>query len=152
MKFRKIKIPQAEWDKATQDKFAKWEQTNLTEEERLGLAYCRFNCWQWDDIFCPCPEGFYDLPRFSDKPGVLTREKYIRRPRKQIKEYLGEAKTSMYWWKFALGRSESEWREWYFVERLEEERRSQALWNIARSVWFFLLGSALSLWIMRLIR
>lgn len=152
MKFKKIKISQAEWDKATQDKFAKWEQTNLTEEERLGLAYCRFNCWQWDDIFCPCPEGFYDLPRFSNGAGVLTREKYIRRPKKQIEEYLGKTKTSMYWWKFELGRSESEWREWYFVDRLEAERRSQALWNIVRGLWFFLLGSALSLWIMRLIR
>ena len=146
------KVFQSDFDKAKQDAYAEWENANLTVEERLGLAYCRLNSYLWDELIAPCPEGFYDLPCFSNGAGVLTREKYIRRPRKQIKEYLGEAKTSMYWWKFALGRSESEWREWYFVERLEEERRSQALWNIARSVWFFLLGSALSLWIMRLIR
>lgn len=150
MKFRKI--PLGAFDKELQDEFAKIEQTNLTDEERLGLAYCRLNSYLWDELIAPCPEGFYDLPCFSNGAGVLTREKYTRRPKKQIKEYLGEAKTSMYWWKFALGRSESEWREWYFVDRLEAERRSQALWNIVRDLWFFLLGSALSLWIMRLIR
>lgn len=123
MKFKKIKIPQAEWDKATQDKFAKWEQTNLTEEERLGLAYCRFNCWQWDDIFCPCPEGFYDLPRFSDKPGVLTREGFIDVQLEEIERTLTPAQQSMYWWKFEMNATEDEWRQWYYIDRIIENAK-----------------------------
>lgn len=114
MKFKKI--PLGAFDKELQDEFAKIEQTNLTDEERLGLAYCRLNSWQWDDLFGPCPEGFYDLPYSSGKPGVLTRDVYTQRPKEQIRAELGIAKVSMYWWKFILGKSEEEWKRWYYTE------------------------------------
>lgn len=121
MKFRKI--PLGAFDKELQDEFAKIEQTNLTAEERLGLAYCRFNCWQWDDIFCPCPEGFYDLPRFSDKPGVLTREGFIDVQLEEIERTLTPAQQSMYWWKFKLNATEDEWRQWYYIDRIIENAK-----------------------------
>lgn len=100
--------------------YDQYDVAGLTKEERLGLAYCRFNSGLWDDIFCDCPEGFYDLPLTSDKPGVLTRRTYTAAPREQIREMLSEAQRSMYWWKFAVGKTEEAWRRWYYIDQPKE--------------------------------
>ena len=39
-----------------------WLQ-NLNKIDRLGLAYCRLNCWEWDNIIGPKPEGFDNASR-----------------------------------------------------------------------------------------
>lgn len=121
MKFKKMNVTQADIDKAVQDDYAQWDSADLTEKERLGLAYCRFNAWQWDDIFAPCPENFYSLPSFSNDPNTLTRDMYIKRPMEQINEKLSTAERSMYWWKFRLKKTEAEWRQWYYIDLPAED-------------------------------
>lgn len=115
-----VGIPQEEQDRECQAMYDQYDTAGLTKEERLGLAYCRFNSGLWDDIFSSCPEGFYELPLTSDKPGVLTRRTYTAAPREQIRKMLSEAQRSMYWWKFAVGKTEEEWRRWYYIDRPRE--------------------------------
>lgn len=150
MRFEKIPHSDKEWDEAVTANYAAYEKPDMSEKERLGLAFCRLNSWLWDDIVGECPKNFYSLPHHSEDG--KSRSAYITVPLRKIVVKLGEEDSSKYWWLYGLGRTESEWREWYFVDRLKEERRSQALWNIARSAWLILLVSALCLWIMRLIR
>lgn len=119
-KFTYVGISQEEWDKGNRAMYDKWDTADLTKEERLGLAYCRFNNGLWDDIFAPCPEGFYDLPIISGKPGVLTRRAYTATPREQIRGMLSEEQLDMYRWKFNLGKTEEEWRQWYYIDRPKE--------------------------------
>jgi len=76
--------------------------------DRIGEAYVRMNCWEWDDICGPKPDGYdeltgnekYKLPAFSDAFD-------------QIKRHLSHEQRSMYWWTIALGRTQEAWREWY---------------------------------------
>lgn len=150
MKFEKTLHIDEKWDEALTAQYAAYEKPDMSEKERLGLAFCRLNSWLWDDMVGECPKDFYSLPHHSEDG--KSRSDYITVPLEEIEAKLGEEDSSKYWWLYGLGMTEIEWYEWYFGERLEEERRSQALWNIARSLWFFLLGSALALWIMRLIR
>lgn len=37
-------------------------EEDLTHEERLALAWCRLNRWEWDEYIGPKPDGFDDLP------------------------------------------------------------------------------------------
>ena len=84
-------------DKILQIRFAKWEKTCRTEEERLGLAYCRFNCWQWDELCGPCPENFYELLPFSRLQGQKTRKDYIDEKIEWVWQQLGAKKCLHYW-------------------------------------------------------
>ena len=34
------------------------KEKELTQTERLGLAYCRLNCWEWDDFIGEKPKDF----------------------------------------------------------------------------------------------
>ena len=34
------------------------QEKKLNYVDRLGLAYCRLNSWEWDDAVGPKPEGF----------------------------------------------------------------------------------------------
>lgn len=97
-------------------------ESTLNETERLGLAWCRLNMWEWDD-YLPRPKGFDQLPhhpkyiswpirwRVSSK---LTQEDYIIAAMKNIEGSIGPAYTSMCWWRFALKKSYAEWKDWYF--------------------------------------
>ena len=119
-KFTRVEIQQEEQDRGCQAMYDQYDTADLTKEERLGLAYCRFNNGLWDDIFASCPEGFYNLPLISDKPGVLTRRAYTATPREQIRGMLSEEQLDMYRWKFNLGKTEEEWRQWYYIDRPRE--------------------------------
>lgn len=95
-----------------------WLQ-NLNKIDRLGLAYCRLNCWEWDNIIGPKPEGFDNLPDFDPKKGRLfhktqkSKEDYIGPAMKAIESIIGAANVSRCWWKFVLGKTEDEWFRWF---------------------------------------
>lgn len=150
MKLKEIPCSDKKWDEIVTARYAACEKPDMSEKERLGLALCRLNSWLWDDVVGECPKDFYSLPHYSTDG--KSRSDYITGPLREIKAKLGEEDSSKYWWLYGLGITESKWREWYFAERLEEERRSQTLWNVARGLWLILLVSTLCLWIMRLIR
>lgn len=95
--------------------------------DRLGLAFCRLNCYEWDEIVGPKPEGYDELPdedSFSIKK-ILNHKKYRRNPSKYeyihpaieaIKSIIGDANCSRCWWIYKLGRTEQEWFRWYCSE------------------------------------
>lgn len=86
--------------------------------ERLGIAWCRLSNWQWDELLGDKPEGFDDLPetvpfrRFFPKRENCKMNIVLPLMNK-IERIIGDAGTSRAWWKYELGRSEEEWREWY---------------------------------------
>lgn len=112
------------------------DESTLSKVDRLGLAYCRFNRWGWDEIAGPKPEGFDGLPdhdRYSAErishPFImfilskLLPAKYAKRPTKHdfispimrgIESEIGEANTSRCWWIYVMKRTEEDWRSWYY--------------------------------------
>lgn len=114
------------------------EIASLSKVDRLGLAACRFNCWEWDDFIGPKPDDFDELPlwdMYSSKRirhpfimGILSRifpNKYAKRRNKSdliapvmkaLKMEIGDANIDRCWWKFALHKSEEEWRLWYYLD------------------------------------
>lgn len=105
-----------DWDKGI-------DEAALSRTDRLGLAYCRLNGYQWDDLIGPKPEGFDELPEELALPQRLTskgarcKSDFVRPAILGIESIIGEAATSRCWWKFRLGRSEEEWFAWYVTER-----------------------------------
>ena len=100
------------------------DESSLTRTDRLGLAYCRLNCWGWDEILGPKPEGFDEMPDTDDgyangkRTVYPTKADYITPAMKGIEDIIGEANTSRCWWVFELGRTEEEWFRWYTRDRL----------------------------------
>ena len=100
------------------------DESKLNRIDRLGLAYCRLNCYQWDDLVGPKPEGFDDLPRSASRHMPWQKKKpsksdYIRPAIEGIKSIIGEANASRCWWLFVLGKTEEEWFRWYVTERFK---------------------------------
>lgn len=139
-----------EWDEFQIAEYAAYEKPDMSETDRLGLAYCRLNSWLWDDIVGECPKDFYSLPRYASCE--KSRRVYIEQPFKELREKLGAENCSKYWWIYKLGEPEDAWREWYFYEREKQTRRSKVLCNIVRSLWLLLVGATIGLLIMRLIQ
>lgn len=107
---------------------------SLNKTDRLGLAYIRLRCVLWDEILGPKPEGFDDLPKFSEdikrpfRPRQHTRSKYdyTNAAAEAIEEIIGEANISRFRWVVVFGKTEEEWLRWYTVERfLSPEERKQ---------------------------
>lgn len=97
------------------------DESTLKFNERLGLAYCRLNCWQWDEIIGTKPEGFDDLPDCrhpSHGSQGLYKEDFVTPACNAIASILGSAQCSRYWWRFKLGRSDAEWVQWYIQDRI----------------------------------
>ena len=97
--------------------------SSLDHVERLGLAFCRLNNWEWDPMLGPKPEGFDDLPHFDPRGSLMrkiiprrTKEDYITPVMHRITEIIGKANTSRCWWLFSLGRTEREWLRWYLLQ------------------------------------
>ena len=90
----------------------------MRRKERLGLAYVILNNWGWDDFIGEKPDGFDNMP-YWDKDGKnpQTREYYICPKMSEIKEEIGEAACSRYWWKFALKKGFIPWFIWYYTVR-----------------------------------
>ncbi|NCE63678.1 hypothetical protein D1159_03570 [Pseudoflavonifractor sp. 524-17] len=117
------------------------DESSLSKVDRLGLAYCRFNNYHWDEIVCPKPEGFDDLPN-HDRYGLerishpfimsvlskLFPKKYAKKVTKYdlvmpimrgIESEIGEPNTSRCHWVYGMKKTEEEWREWYYTERFK---------------------------------
>lgn len=97
------------------------EESALNRIDRLGLAFCRLNCWEWDELLGKKPDGFDGLPDYHKRSWPWTKENsakdyYIRPAIKAIESIIGPANISRCWWKFALGKSEEEWFQWYISE------------------------------------
>lgn len=95
--------------------------STLNNVDRLGVAACRLNRWEWDDILGPKPEGFDSLPNFIQKRHFWERKKpskqdFVTPAYNAIKSIIGEANISRCWWKYFLGRSDEEWFNWYISE------------------------------------
>ena len=84
------------------------DETTLNFEQRLGLAYCRLNSWQWDNIVGPKPNDFDDIEDLS------VKSEYLHEPFQRIANIIGERNCSKYWWIFVLDKTEDEWVEWYY--------------------------------------
>lgn len=100
------------------------DESKLNRIDRLGLAYCRLNDYQWDDLIGPKPEGFDDLPRSVKRRWPWQKKKpcksdYIRPAIEGIESIIGEANISRCWWLFVLGKTEEEWFRWYVSERFK---------------------------------
>lgn len=137
-----------DYDELLAEEYAVYEKPDMSETDRLGLAYCRLNSWLWDDIAGECPKDFYSLPRYRNLG--KSRKAYIEKPISEIRAKLGKENCSKYWWLYSLGKTEEAWREWYYGERLKEARRSKVFLIVARTLWFILVGGAAVLWLMRL--
>lgn len=84
------------------------DETTLNFEQRLGLAYCRLNSWQWDDIVGPKPNDFDNIEDSK------VKSDYLNEAIQHIERIIGKNNCSKYWWLFVLNRSEDEWAEWYY--------------------------------------
>ena len=85
--------------------------------ERIGLGFCRMNCFEWDEeLFGPSPEGW-------DKLNDTERHNHpeFRRYRKVIDDILPTKMQNMYWWTIKLKKTYEEWEKW---------------WNNPRSIYF----------------
>lgn len=101
------------------------DKANLNWIDRFGLAYCRLNTWEWDDICGEKPEGFDELPDGDPKRGrlfhkpILCKSDFIDRLIPLILD-IGKANSSRCWWLFELKKTEKEWMEWYFSHIVKE--------------------------------
>lgn len=86
------------------------DETTLNFEQRLGLAYCRLNSWQWDDIIGPKPNDFDNIE------DLLVKNEYLYEPFQRIINIIGERNCNKYWWMFVLDKTEDEWVEWYYKD------------------------------------
>ena len=76
--------------------------TDDLSPDRLGQAYCRLNCWEWDPILGDEPEGFKSNPRAYVMPAI-----------RGIISIIGEAAANKYWCQYECGKTEIEWFRWY---------------------------------------
>lgn len=108
-------------------------ENRLSYIDRLGLAYCRLNNYEWDPLLGPKPWDFDTLPAYIPPKKFLfwrsrkqTRCKhFITWPAAQaILSIIGEANASRCHWMFELMRTEDEWLEWYIKTGHEQMRKN----------------------------
>lgn len=98
------------------------DETKLNNTDRWGLAYCRFNSFEWDEYFGPKPDYFDELPEYdldeSTTPYRRFRTKYdyVQPMIEKIEQRIGRINTSRCWWIFELGKTEEEWARWYYSD------------------------------------
>lgn len=101
------------------------DEGKLSPIERIGLAYCRLNCWDWDELIGEKPDGFEQMTN-EEKHG------YIEPQLDRIEQILGSPYTSRCWWVYELGKTEEEWLEWR-KSRMPDERESNRENNAQRA-------------------
>lgn len=101
------------------------DESKLSPAERMGLAYCRLNCWDWDELIGEKPDGFEQMTN-EEKHG------YIEPQLDRIEQILGSPYTSRCWWVYELGKTEEEWLEWR-KSRMPDERESNRENNAQRA-------------------
>lgn len=99
------------------------DEDSLNFTDRLGLAWCRLNCREWDPFLGDEPRYWDSLPvtksrlRFWDKRPALWQEQV--KMMRSIEKIIGEANVSRCWWVFVLERTETEWLYWYIRKDLQ---------------------------------
>ena len=83
------------------------EDYHTCSDERLGVAWVHLNAWKWDCLFGQQPEKFDSL-RNDEK------HKIIYPLMQMIEDEFSHRATSKAWWVHELGKTEDEWRCWYF--------------------------------------
>lgn len=102
------------------------DESTLSQTDRLGLAWCRLNKWEWDEILGPKPKDFDHLPKtlpngiFVHRSQLKSKIDYTRPAKKAIESVIGEANASRCWHVYELGRTEEEWLRWYLVHELPD--------------------------------
>lgn len=86
------------------------ESLDKIDIDRIGLAYCRMNGFEWDPIFGEPPKDWNNL--------YTTNKNRHKDPQFQecfryLESRLTPRQQSMYWWTIELKRSYEEWLEWY---------------------------------------
>lgn len=101
------------------DRYEWVDEQTLDNIDRLGLAYCRLNSWQWDEIVGEKPKDFDSLPNYK-RGGFQnifkkqrTKHDYIKGKMEKLISVIGEENASRCWWKFEKIGTEEEWLEWY---------------------------------------
>lgn len=110
------------------------DDSMLSAVDRLGVAACRLNCWEWDEIIGPKPEGYDQLPRYiPERPfrirKGLSKHDYTKPAIKAIESIIGKANISRCWWKYVLGRDETEWLKWYVNEHVKSHHTKNQLFD-----------------------
>lgn len=80
--------------------------------DRLGLAWCRLNCYEWDPFLGDEPPGYAQMS--NDEKHTVIRPMMLG-----IESIIGEANISRCWWKYQITESEEEWLTWYIHHRFE---------------------------------
>lgn len=88
------------------------DESTLSFEERLGLAYCRLNTHQWDELLGEKPEQ-YDDPFAGPKISAAIMA--------NIESIIGTAKASECWWRFSKIGDHDAWLRWYCVDNVLEQ-------------------------------
>lgn len=108
------------------------DEATLNRTDRLGLAYCRLNLYEWDNILGPKPSGFDDLPdylptrrrrklrRVCSGAYPMSKEDYVKPAMTAIRSIIGDANCSRCFWIFRLGKTEEEWLHWYLTKRFSD--------------------------------
>lgn len=97
------------------------DEAKLPLVERLGLAYCRLNNWEWDEFIGPKPDGFDALPKYIKHNRLSSHKQrckydYIQPAIAAIESIIGSANASRFRWIYVLGKSEEDWVRWYVME------------------------------------
>lgn len=101
------------------------DESKLSPVERLGLAYCRLNCWIWDELVGEKPDRFEQMTN-DEKRG------YIEPQLNRIEQMLGKPYVDRCWWLYEMGKTEEEWLEWR-KSKLPYERESNGEYNAQRT-------------------
>lgn len=98
---------------------------NVTNEnDRLGLAFCRLNSWEWDEYIGEKPDGFDNLPIYDERQ--VSKYDYVNGPIDAIISIIGDANASWYLWKYEFGKTRSEWLKWYLHHETEQKLLKKA--------------------------
>lgn len=105
-------------------RYSEIDESKLSTVERLGLAYCRLNSGEWDELVGPKPEGWDKMPDYDyNRQRTLypTKADYQLRSMQAIENIIGKAEVSRCHWRFELGKTEEEWLAWYLYEGCSNE-------------------------------
>lgn len=102
------------------------DESKLSPVERLGLAYCRLNCWIWDELVGDKPDGFEQMT--NDEKHV-----YVHPQLNRIEQILGSPYVSRCWWIYVMGKTEEEWLEWRELTKLLVECENDGEYNAQRT-------------------
>jgi hypothetical protein len=101
----------------------------MTQEQidRYARAALKLNSFEWDELAGEKPKNFDNLPNYYHKSDFQyflewflnvkdkrsTKSMFVRKPREEIEEKVGEKNVSWAHFKYNLGKSREEWEEFW---------------------------------------